>query len=88
VIIVKLSANSSKRGSFLLYSFLVMLAVGASLVCAAATQRDTRQKPVWRAPAAEMAKKNPVTASQESIKSGEKIYNIASAPINGLLLSS
>jgi mono/diheme cytochrome c family protein len=51
-----------------------MLAAGANLVCIAATGRDTGRKPAWRAPAAEMAKKNPVAANPDSLAAGEKVY--------------
>ena len=72
---VKASASPFKTGHLLRYSLLVMLAASVNLVCVAATGRDTGRKPVWRAPASEMAKKNPVTATQDSIAAGEKAYS-------------
>jgi mono/diheme cytochrome c family protein len=63
-----------KTDNVLRFCLLVAMVAAANLICFAATGRDAAQKPAWRAPPSEMAKKNPISAGEESIKAGEKVY--------------
>jgi mono/diheme cytochrome c family protein len=63
------SANRTLR-----YCLFMTMVAATNLICVAATERDAGRDQAWQAPPSEMGKKNPVGASEESIKAGEKVY--------------
>jgi mono/diheme cytochrome c family protein len=65
-----LPAVSSKQGLMPLAVLTVLL--GSALIAVSVAEPESKEK--WVAPAAEAAKKNPITANESSVAAGQKIY--------------
>ena len=70
---VESELRKAKSRASVQYAIAIVI-TAMSLACVAAKARDAGPQKGWSAPASEAAKINPIAASQDSIKAGEKIY--------------
>jgi mono/diheme cytochrome c family protein len=71
---IESESRKAKSRASARHNSIAMVLMALSFACLAATARDAGWEKPWSAPAPEAAKKNPVAASQDSVKAGERVY--------------